>query len=186
MPAKRIERLGKSDEITRDEPSALMNELVERVLPIGSWLTPVNRTGIASDLLSVQRNVLSIALHRQLLEIGGKALQILLIRQHSHCLSVEKVVVPKRQQAHQHREIAFKRYRAEVFIHLVKATEHRTEVFRTDGNHGRKADGRIHRIATAHPIPEAEHVGGIDAELRDFGSIGRDRDKMLCDGLLVT
>ena len=35
-----------------------------------------------------------------------------------------------------------------------------------DGDHGGQADGRVHRVAAADPVPEAEHVGGVDAELR--------------------
>ena len=46
MPAKRIERLGEGDEVARDEPGSLMNQLIERVLPVGSRLAPVDRTGV--------------------------------------------------------------------------------------------------------------------------------------------
>src|SRR5260370_34634282 len=44
VAAKWGERLRKSDEVARDEPGALMNQLVERMLAIGSRLAPVNRT----------------------------------------------------------------------------------------------------------------------------------------------
>ena len=64
----------------------------------------------------------------------------------------------------------------------VEAGEHGAEVVRADGEHGREADGRIHRIAAADPVPEAEHVGGVDAELRDFLGVGGDGDEMLGDG----
>ena len=42
----------------------------------------------------------------------------------------------------------------------------RAEVLRPDREHGRQADRRIHRVAAADPVPEPEHVGGVDAELR--------------------
>src|SRR5690242_10339736 len=35
MPSKRIQGLGKSDEVTRDERRSLMNQLIERMLSIG-------------------------------------------------------------------------------------------------------------------------------------------------------
>ena len=54
---------------------------------------------------------------------------------------------------------------AEMLVHLVEAVQHGAEIIRADGQHGRKADGRIHGVAAADPIPEAKHVGGIDAEL---------------------
>ena len=40
------------------------------------------------------------------------------------------------------------------------------EALRPDGEHRREADRRVHRVAAADPVPEAEHVGGVDPELR--------------------
>lgn len=39
-----VVRLDRCDEVARNESSALMDQLVERVLTVGSWLTPHNRT----------------------------------------------------------------------------------------------------------------------------------------------
>jgi hypothetical protein len=72
-----------------------------------------------------------------------------------------------------------------VLVDRVEAFEHRSEVLRADRKHGRKADGGIHRIASADPVPELEHVGGIDPELRDLFGIGRDGDEMPGDRLGV-
>src|SRR6266404_3249456 len=44
VAAKRVERLRKSDEVAGDEPGPLMNQLVERMLAIGSRFAPVNWT----------------------------------------------------------------------------------------------------------------------------------------------
>src|SRR6185369_4357339 len=46
MPAQRGQRPGKSDEITRDESRALVNQLVERVLAVGSGLAAEDRPGV--------------------------------------------------------------------------------------------------------------------------------------------
>jgi hypothetical protein len=58
-------------------------------------------------------------------------------------------------------------------------------MIRPDGQHGGKTDGGVHGIASAHPIPESEHVRGIDAELGYFLLVGRDRDEMFCNRFFV-
>ena len=67
-----------------------------------------------------------------------------------------------------------------------KPSKHRAKVLRADGQHRGEADRRVHGIAPADPVPELEHVRGIDAELRHFRRVRRDGDKMLGDGLFVT
>ena len=138
-----------------------------------------------SDLGPLERDVLAVALHRQLLEIGRESLQVLLVRQHGDRLGAEEIVVPDAQKAHEHRQVALERRGAEVLVHLVEAVEHGAEIVRADGQHGRKADRRVHRVAPANPIPEAEHVGGIDAELRHFRRVRRHRHKVLGHRLFV-
>ena len=59
------------------------------------------------------------------------------------------------------------------------------EIIRADGQHGGEADGRIHGVAAADPIPEAEHVGGIDAELGYFRGVGGHRDEVLGHGFFI-
>ena len=94
MSAERIERLLKGDEVARDEPGSLVNQLIERVLTVRSRFAPVNGAGLVRHLLSVERDMLAIALHRQLLEIGWKPFQVLLVGQHRYRLRPEEIVVP--------------------------------------------------------------------------------------------
>src|SRR5262245_40957619 len=47
VPAEPIERLPKPDEITWDEPGSLVDQLIKRMLTIGSRLPPIDGTGIA-------------------------------------------------------------------------------------------------------------------------------------------
>src|SRR5215475_13545458 len=108
-----------------------MDQLVKRVLSVRSRLTPVDRSGVMGDPFSIERYMFSVAFHRQLLQVRRKALQILLIRQHGYRLRTEKVVVPKRQQAHEHREVGLEGGGAEMLIHLVKAMEHDAEILGT-------------------------------------------------------
>ena len=129
--------------------------------------------------------MLAVALHRQLLQIGREAPQVLLVRQHGHRLRTEEVVVPDGQQAQEHRQVALERRGAEVLVHLVEAIQHGSKVLRADREHRRQADGRVHRVASAHPVPEPEHVGGIDAEPGHLFRIRRHRDEMPGHGLGV-
>ena len=71
-----------------------MNQLVERVLTVGSRFAPINRTGLVGYLLSVKRDMLAVAFHRQLLEIRRKAFQILFVGQDRDGLCAKKIVVP--------------------------------------------------------------------------------------------
>ena len=50
VPAERIERLAEGDEVAGDQPGALMDQLVERVLAVGARLAPVDRAGLVVDL----------------------------------------------------------------------------------------------------------------------------------------
>src|SRR3546814_4959550 len=66
---------------------------------------------------------------------------------------------------------------AEMQVHRMETIEHFAETLRTDRQHGRQADRRIHGISTADPVPETEHVRGVDAEFAHAGLVGRDRDE---------
>src|SRR6266478_3806956 len=136
VSAKWIERLRKSDEVTRDEPGPLMNQLVERMLAIGSRFAPVNWTCVVRDSLPIECHMLAIALHRKLLEVSWEPLQILFIGQHGHGLRPKEIAVPDRQKAHQHRQVFFERSGAEVLVHPVKAKQHGLKIVRADGDHG--------------------------------------------------
>src|SRR5258707_14185011 len=60
MSAELVERLCEGDEIAGDEPRALVDQLIERVLAIGSRLTPVDRTGLMVDRRPGERHVLAV------------------------------------------------------------------------------------------------------------------------------
>src|SRR6516165_12060996 len=75
MSAQTVERPDKSDEIAGYEARALMDQLIERMLAVGTRLSPKDRPGIVIDLRAIERNVLAIALHGELLEVRGKPLQ---------------------------------------------------------------------------------------------------------------
>lgn len=79
-PVDRVVSLRGGDEIARNEPRALVNELIEGVLSVSAGLAPDDRAGRVADLLPAARYVLSVALHIALLEVRGESMQVLIIR----------------------------------------------------------------------------------------------------------
>src|SRR5450755_4900786 len=65
----RIQRLVESDKVARDQLRALVNELVEGMLAVGAWLPPDNGAGLIINGLAFEIDMLTIALHIELLEI---------------------------------------------------------------------------------------------------------------------
>src|ERR1700733_3643775 len=121
MITERVECVDETDEIARDEFRPLVDQLIERVLAIGTGLAPVDWPGLIVNLLPLERHVLAIALHGQLLEIGGEALQILLVGKHCNRLRIKKRVVPEGKQTHYNRQVAVEWRGAEMFVHGVEA-----------------------------------------------------------------
>lgn len=74
--------LSRHDEIGGNELRALMKELVEGVLGIGGGLSKQNRAGGVLYILAVAGNCLSVGLHRQLLEVGGEPMEVLIESEH--------------------------------------------------------------------------------------------------------
>ncbi len=131
-----IERLRKSDEVAGNESRPLVNQLVERVLAVGSWFSPINWTRVVPNLLPVKRDVFAVAFHRQLLEVGRKTFQVLLVGQDGDRLCPEEIVVPDRQKTHQHGQILLEGSSAEVFVHQMETIQHRLKILRANRDHG--------------------------------------------------
>src|SRR3989442_9653719 len=89
VPSERVQTAGEGDEVAGDETSPLMYQLVEGMLPVRSWFSPIDGPGRVGDFGALARDMLSIALHRQLLQVRGKALSALLIVQQAHGIGVK-------------------------------------------------------------------------------------------------
>ena len=63
-----------------------------------------------------------------------------------------------------------------------EATQEIGEILRTYSDSQRRAHGRVHRIASAYPVPESVSVRRIDAEFSDFFEVRGDGDEVLGDG----
>lgn len=70
--------LGGHDEVCRDELGALVQQLEEGMLSICRWFSEENWAGSILDVLPSAGNRLSIGLHRELLEICGEAMEVLI------------------------------------------------------------------------------------------------------------
>src|SRR3954452_4657618 len=116
MTADGLQRLRECDEVARDHVCPLMYQLVERVLAIRSGLAEVDGARCTIDPASVERHLLTVAFHRQLLEVGRKALQVLLIWQDREGVCSEKIRIPDRQKAEDNRQVAIEGRRPEVLV----------------------------------------------------------------------
>ena len=73
----------------------------------------------------------------------------------------------------------------EVLVDGAEPGEELAERVGSDEQHQRQPDRRVDRVATTDPVPEAEHVGGVDAERGDLLGVRRDGDEVVGDGRLA-
>ena len=99
-----------------------------------------------------------------------------MVRRNAAAGEAMEVAVPDIEQAQAHRQVAFKRRGAKVFVHLVGAGQKLPEALRTNGNCQRQANCRPHRVSPANPVPKPKrgadtkgvggcHVGGERREM---------------------
>ena len=79
---ERVRRVGDGDEVGRDEPGALVDQLVEGVLAVGAGLAPEHLAGVGGHRGAVPPHALAVGLHRQLLEVRREPVQQLRVGQH--------------------------------------------------------------------------------------------------------
>src|SRR5262249_3107547 len=60
---KRMEWPRKCDEVAGNEQRSLMDHLIERMLTVGSRLSPVNGVGLVCDGSAIHRHTLTVTLH---------------------------------------------------------------------------------------------------------------------------
>src|SRR5436305_5009241 len=141
MTPQQVQSLVKADKVAGNEFSALVDELIECVLPICAGLSPDDGSCLVVHLPALQINMLSVTLHIKLLKVGTETVEIMVIGQDRNRLGTEKVVVPDTDQPQQYRQVVFKRSGTKVFIHLMEAGQHFAEMFRAYGDHQGQSDG---------------------------------------------
>ena len=74
-----------------------MDKLIESMLPISTWLSPDYRSGLIIYRIPISVVGFAIALHIPLLEIGSKAVHILVVWKYRLTFSTKKIGVPDPQ-----------------------------------------------------------------------------------------
>ncbi|MNH85443.1 hypothetical protein D3C73_378840 [compost metagenome] len=176
---------GRSDKVARHQLGPLMDQLIERMLAVGAWFTPDNRAGLVIYRVAVTVNVFAVRLHVALLEISGKTMHILVVRQDRFGFCAEEIVVPDADQRQQHRQVLLGRRLGKVFVHLMRTAQQLLEVFKAQRQRDRQADCRPQRVTATHPVPEFEHIVGVDTKLGHRFTVGRQRSEVFRDVLLI-
>ncbi len=86
-----------------------MQELKEGVLAIGAGFAEENRACRAFDRRAIERHRFAVRFHFELLEIGGKAREPLIVRDHRMGGIIPKIPIPDAEERHEHGNILLKR-----------------------------------------------------------------------------
>ncbi len=184
--ANLVVAVGRGDEVARNHLGALVDELVEGMLAVGTRFAPEDRTRLVVHALGIAVNGLAVGFHVGLLEVGGEAVEVLVVREHGVARSAEEVVVPNADEGEDDGQVLVSRGCLEMLIHFVCALVELHVVFEADAESDGETDGRPQRIAAANPVPEFEHVCRVDTEFGNGFGVGGECDEVLCDSGLVT
>src|ERR1700722_15831798 len=102
------------------------------MLAVGSGLSPVNCRSRVVDAFAIERHMFAITFHGELLEIGWKTFQILVVWQNRNSLGPEEITIPDGQESHQDWQVGFERRGTEMLVHRVEAGEHGAKLFGAD------------------------------------------------------
>ena len=140
----------RGDEVARNHLGALVDELVEGVLAVGTRFAPEDRTRLVVHALAVTVNGLAVRFHVCLLEVGGEAVEVLVVREHGVAGSAEEVVVPNADEGEDDREVLVSRSGLEMLIHFVCSLVELHVVFEADA----ESDG-------LHPLGVPAHICAV-------------------------
>lgn len=177
--------LSGEDEVSGDELGALVDELEEGVLGVGSGLAEEDGTGLVVDESAATSDALAVRLHGQLLEIGREAVEVLVEGSNEVSLGTEEVVVPDAQETTDNGDVVLERGLLEVLVHGLSTLEELLEVVEANVQGNGETNGRPDGVTATDPVLETEHVGGVNAELDDIVLVGRQGSEVLSDVLLV-
>src|SRR5690554_210447 len=178
----RVVGLQGDHKVCRDQPGALVNQLVIGVLAVGAYAAPQDRTGCKINRGAVLGYPLAVTFHVQLLQVFRQVLQVFVVGQHRVAAGTPEIVVPHAEHGHHYRQVALGRGCAEVAVHGVGAGQQGPELRHAQGQRDGQADGRPERVAPANPVPHGEDVLGSDAEAGGGFYVGGDRQEVAGDG----
>lgn len=102
-----VECFNRSKKIAGYQFRALVNQLIEGVLAVGPRFTPNDGPRAPGDRFTFSVDPFAVAFHIPLLEIGGEAVEVLVVGKDGVGLSIVKVVVPDAEQGKGHGQIFF-------------------------------------------------------------------------------
>ena len=150
MVADLVVAVCRGDEVARNHLGALVNQLVEGVLAVRTRFAPEDRTRLVVDAQGIAVNGLAVGFHVGLLEVGGQAVQVLVVREHRVAGSAEEVVVPYADEGEDNRHVLVGRSGLEMLIHFVGALVELHVVVETDA----QSDGKISLGVPRPKFPE--------------------------------
>lgn len=124
--------------------------------------------------------------------MGREAEKRLTVGKKRSARELEECGVPHTEKAQKHRNVAVIGSGTHVRIDCMCSSEEiGHDVIGIVNGERQQADRRTHRIAASDPVPEAEDIGGIDAEGRDSLDVRRHgahvvRDDVFWRGLSTT
>ncbi|VWM23872.1 Uncharacterised protein [Collinsella intestinalis] len=110
-------------------------------------------------------------------------MQVLRVGQHGVRVGAEEIDVPDVHEAHERDDVLLERRVLEVLIDGAEARQELLEALGPQSDDERQTDGRINGITTADPIPEAESVLRVDAEISHEVQGGGNGHEMLGNSL---
>ena len=146
------------NQVGAEGTGALVQHLMEGVLPRGAFPAPNHGYGMDASVGAVMAGAFAVALGLQLLQIGREAPKAMVVGQHGVIGDAEKVDVPDVDQRRQQRRVGFGRRLTEVLVHGVGAVQERLEAGFAESEGDRRADRRPQREPSPHPVPQGEDV----------------------------
>lgn len=177
-----IVTLRSHDEVCRDKLGALVQQLEEGMLSISCWLSEDDGASGVLDIFPGAGNCFSVRLHRELLEICGESVKVLIERCNQMCLSSKKITVPNTQKTTKYRDILLQRGVCEVVIHSVGTSKEFVESVIANVESHTQPNSRPYRVSPANPLFETKHVLGVNTKFSNRFFIRRQGNKVLRDG----
>ena len=131
----------RGDEVDRGDVGALVQQLEEGVLTVDAGFAPDDGGGFVADCFAVEGNLFAVALHVELLDEFGQAVEVLVVRRDDVAATAVVVDVPDADEGKDDGHVALERGVDEVLVHQVRAVEHFDEVFFAQIEHDGQADG---------------------------------------------
>ena len=141
------------DEVGGEGAGALVQHLVEGVLPRGALPAPDDRHRVDAGAGAVMADALAVALGFHLLQVVGETPKAVVVGQHGKIGDAQKVDVPDVDQRRQQGCVGCGWRFAEVPVHGVGAVQERLEPRFAQAERHRRADRRPQREPPPDPVP---------------------------------